>query len=61
VKIHFGKRFTNIIFCFSGYSMGKSLTSLEGLRYGVSHWEVRLCIGSCEFRKDEVLARISVE
>jgi hypothetical protein len=37
------------------------LTSLEVLRYGVGHWEVRLCIGSCDFRKDKVLARTSVE
>jgi hypothetical protein len=41
--------------------MGRSWTSLEGLRCGVGRWEVRLCIGSCEFRKDEVLARTSVE
>lgn len=61
MKIYFGKRFTNIIFYFSDYSMGRSLISLEGLRYGVGCWKVRLCVGSCEFGKDEMLAGTSVQ
>lgn len=51
----------NIIFYFNGYNIGRSLMSLGELRCSVGCWEVRLFVSSCEFDKDEVLARTSVE